>query len=115
MDDIRAVMDAAGSERAVLYSGDVPGANDRTGCIWRRGSGHAGPPAIEKDQPRERRHPTERPGHPGPAPGVEDTFSLSAMFWGNPQSRAFARATDRCEEDRTLRTVLVGMLREADR
>jgi hypothetical protein len=35
-------------------------------------------------------------------------------FWGYPQSRAFAELLIDCEEDRTLRTVLVGMLRESD-
>jgi hypothetical protein len=36
-------------------------------------------------------------------------------FWGHPQSRAFAELLIDCEEDRVLRAVLVGMLREADR
>jgi hypothetical protein len=35
-------------------------------------------------------------------------------FWGYPQSRAFAELLIDWEEDRTLRAVLVGMLREAD-
>ena len=36
-------------------------------------------------------------------------------FWGYPESRAFAELLIDCEEDRTLRAVLVEMLREADR
>jgi hypothetical protein len=36
-------------------------------------------------------------------------------FWGYPQSRAFADLLIDCEEDRTLRAVLVWMLREAER
>jgi hypothetical protein len=38
-----------------------------------------------------------------------------AEFWGYPESRAFAELLIDFEEDRTLRAVLVGMLREADR
>jgi hypothetical protein len=33
-------------------------------------------------------------------------------FWGYPESRAFAELLIDCEEDQTLRAVLVGMLRE---
>jgi hypothetical protein len=36
-------------------------------------------------------------------------------FWGHPQSRAFGELLIDCEEDGTLRAVLVGMLREAER
>jgi hypothetical protein len=35
--------------------------------------------------------------------------------WGYPESRAFAELLIDCEEDRTFRAVLVGMLRETDR
>ena len=34
-------------------------------------------------------------------------------FWGNPKTRTFAELLIDCEEDRTLRGVLVVMLREA--
>jgi hypothetical protein len=35
--------------------------------------------------------------------------------WGYPESRTFAELLTDCEEDRILRAVLVGMLRERDR
>jgi hypothetical protein len=36
-------------------------------------------------------------------------------FWGNPETQTVAELLTDCEEDRTLRAVLVGMRREADR
>jgi hypothetical protein len=46
-----------------------------------------------------------------PAFGVERI----GEFWGCPESRAFAELQIDCEEDWTLLTLLVGMLRDAGR
>jgi hypothetical protein len=61
----------------------------------------------------------------GPAPRAEllhvptlpdfERADRIGEFWGYPESRAFAELLIDCEEDRILRAVLVGMLREIDR
>jgi hypothetical protein len=44
-----------------------------------------------------------------------DRADAIGSYWGNPKTRVFAKLLIDCEEDRMLRAVLVGMLREGDR
>jgi hypothetical protein len=44
-------------------------------------------------------------------PAFERADAIGA-YWGNPKTRTFAELLIDCEEDRILRAVLVGMLRE---
>ena len=47
-------------------------------------------------------------------PDFERVDAIGA-YWGNLKTRTFAELLIDCEEDRTLRAVLVEMLREAER
>jgi hypothetical protein len=42
-----------------------------------------------------------------------DRVDRIGEYWGHPETRPFGELLIDCEEDRTLRAVLAGMLREA--
>ena len=44
-----------------------------------------------------------------------DRVGTIQSYWGNPAARTFGELLIDCEEDRRLRAVLVGMLRETGR
>ena len=52
--------------------------------------------------------------HVLPLPDIDRADAI-ITFWGNPKTRSFAELLIDREEDRTLRAVLVGMLREMER
>ena len=74
---------------------------------------------------RRQRSEPERLDALGPAPRAEllrvlmlpdfERADRIGEFWGYPESRAFAELLIDCEEDRVLRAVLVGILREGER
>jgi len=46
-------------------------------------------------------------------PDLERVWMIQS-YWGNPKTRNFGELLIDCEEDRVLRVVLVGMLREVE-
>jgi hypothetical protein len=58
--------------------------------------------------------PHAAPLHVLMLPDFERADAIGA-YWGNPKTRTFAELLIDCEEERTLRALLFGMLREGER
>jgi hypothetical protein len=71
----------------------------------------AGPPRAPPSSTACRSRRT----YPRPPPPDFDRVDRIGAFWGNPKTRSFAELLIDCEEDRTLRAVLVEMLAEMER
>ena len=87
-------------------------------------SGHLSPASARRGEvPRAERPCTQEPTaeessraeplHVLMLPDFERADRIGE-FWGNPKTRTFAELLIDCEEDRTQRAILVGMLRESD-
>ena len=63
------------------------------------------------------RPPSRSPRRATPRPHAPDFERADRIgeFWRYPESRAFAELLIDCEEDRVVRVVLVGMLREDEK